>query len=525
MKFKLPESFRWIFYSSVILFFFLFAATLRWSLTPTFIDIYYHLSVMLGFGEAGGFTANTFWEYAPIGRAHLYPPFFHFLMLLFYKCGVSVLSVGRFFEFIIFPLLLLTLWKVVSSLFSGRLAFFCLLITASVYSFYLSTINFIPASIALLFGLLAYFFIEKRKILSSSIFLCLAIYTHFGIASFFVMSLVLYAFLNKERLKNTLLTIIFALTLALPILLYTYNFRQYVLWNNVYENFLIEINLWVFIAAIAGVFIVLRRKKRYFFFLSLLVVEMFMLLFKYKYRYLCGHGILGPIFLSALTLDIIYDKASLYFSKKKNREKYLVVFFVSILFFFLIFSPTVQLQDKGLKLSLINSTYVNFLQDQYKVNSRGNDFSIYFPKFWQEVVDIVKENSQEDDIIFSNLYYVNGLISIFSKRATSTAMLREVKSFKDFDPIEVSKLIIWIKNPEGVFDKDLSGLVNKYNLEKIAETETAYIYRNPYARGKKRKAVSVVPIWLVYSILSILAGLVVWENASAKKTKIAKSRS
>ena len=513
MRINFLESSRWKFYPLLILTFFLFSALLKWSLSPTFIDIYYHLSVMLGFNEAGGFVKEAFWEYAPIERIHLYPPLFHFLMLIFYKLGASALFIGRFFEFIIYPLLLLVLWRVISVLFYERVAFFSLLIASSLYSFYLSAINLIPASIAVIFGLLAYLSIEKKRILGSSVFLCLAFYTHSGIPWFFVGSLILYGILNRERLKDSLITVFFALILACPILIYEYNFREYVSLAGVYENFLIEINLWLFIAAIPGFFIALKKKKRYFIFVSLFLMGILMLFFKYRYRYLCGHGILGLIFLSALSLDKIYDKFSVYLFNRGQRDTYLRWFIASILIFFFIFSPTLQFKDKNFRLVSLNSTYMKVIPSYYNDDfQRGNEISIYFSKFWKEIVDIVKVNSGEDDIIYSNLSYVNGLISIFSNRATSTAMLKEVRPFRDFDPIQYSRLIIWIKNSEGIFDKDLSIAIDKYNLARIAETEIAYIYKNPSCLGKKRQVNPAVPNYIVYGLLFILIGLIVWEN-------------
>jgi len=57
----------------------------RWEMFPKFIDIYYHFSVVKGFEIANGIVFHDFWEYAPGGRPHLYPPFFHILILIKYS--------------------------------------------------------------------------------------------------------------------------------------------------------------------------------------------------------------------------------------------------------------------------------------------------------------------------------------------------------------------------------------------------------------------------------------------------------
>jgi hypothetical protein len=470
---------------------------------------------MLGFDEAGGFVKESFWEYAPVGRVHLYPPLLHFLMLALYKLGFSALSIARFFEFIIYPLLLFIIYKVISRLFSERLAFFSLLAGSSVYSFYLSAINFIPASIALILGLLTYLFIENRKIVTSVILLSLSFYVHPGIPWFFTGSIILYGIFNRKRLRDSLLTVIYALILSGPILIYEYIFRRYIALWGVYENFLLEFNLWVLLAAIPGIFIVLRKKGKHHIFLSLLLMGIFMLLTKYKYRYLCGHGILGAIFLCALSLDAIYEKFSNYLFNRKKNYLYLRVLFIIIVILFFAVAPSIQFQGGHLRFVVMSSTYMNFVPNYYNFQ-RGNEITIYFAEFWEEIAQIVENNSSVDDIIYCNMPYSAGVISILSKRASSTAMLQEIKPFRIFDPIIYSRLVIWIKNPEGIFDKRLSLAIRKYSLEKIAETQIAYIYKNPLARGRKKEIKAVVSNWTVYSILFILAAVIIWDNKIRK---------
>ena len=83
---------------------------LNWPKYPLFIDIYYHLNVMRGFDSAGGIVTHAFWELAPEGTVHLYPPLFHLLLLIPYKLGMDVLSISKLFSLLSFPALLAT-WK------------------------------------------------------------------------------------------------------------------------------------------------------------------------------------------------------------------------------------------------------------------------------------------------------------------------------------------------------------------------------------------------------------------------------
>ena len=102
----------WDLYSCAIISFFTFVQALSWDLFPFFIDIYYHLAVMLGYNTAGGYTTYGFWEYAPVGRPHLYPPLLHFLMLALYKAGLPKMFIARLSNFIMFPLALVSMWQI-----------------------------------------------------------------------------------------------------------------------------------------------------------------------------------------------------------------------------------------------------------------------------------------------------------------------------------------------------------------------------------------------------------------------------
>ncbi|MBM3251813.1 MAG: hypothetical protein FJZ11_03425 [Candidatus Omnitrophica bacterium] len=126
------------------------------------------------------------------------------------------------------------------------------------------------------------------------------------------------------------------------------------------------------------------------------------------------------------------------------------------------------------------------------------------------------ENSNKDDIIFCNNEFVCGIFSVMTGRATSTAMLKEVKPYKIFDQIAVSKIIIWIKKPEEVdFDKptdeQLISVVKEYNLKEIQDSEIAYIYENPKATAQKITSKPLLSNGLLFSILFLLIGLIAWD--------------
>ena len=97
---------RWDVYTWLMVFVALIFQISRLPALPIFMDCYYHLAVMRGFQEAGGWVGHAFWEYVPSGRPHLYPPFFHILEMGVSALGIGPIDVARFFQFLIYPLFL-----------------------------------------------------------------------------------------------------------------------------------------------------------------------------------------------------------------------------------------------------------------------------------------------------------------------------------------------------------------------------------------------------------------------------------
>ena len=138
---------------------------IRWQTLPIFLDIYYHAGCMTGFRDAGGIVLHDFWEYAPIGRPHLYPPLFHLILLGLSKSGLPTLFILRFVSAAIYPLFLLTISWVVSRLYNDRCAFFTVLAATLPYTFLLNIVTAIPSSIALIILVLLFYAIETKRTL------------------------------------------------------------------------------------------------------------------------------------------------------------------------------------------------------------------------------------------------------------------------------------------------------------------------------------------------------------------------
>ena len=505
------STYRWNLYSILLFISIIILNLLRWSKLPTFIDIYYHLSVVKGFSIAGGYVLRSFWEYAPFGRPHIYPPFTHILILLFYKFNIPLLLIAKIIEFLIFPVLIIIIWYVIKGLFHRRLAFFTILIASSTYSFYLSVGNLIPASLALIFGFLAFFFIERKKIIASSLLLVFCFYSHTGVSLYLYLALLVYGLLNREIFKQSYLALVSASILDLPLIIHQLISFSYIDLANIKENFPLEINLLVYVSTFFGLIIAFRKRGRYLLFVSMVIAIIpFMLI--YKYRFLSGQGMIGVILSSALLYSWIYGEIYKKVLRMHKRIIYLLSYFLLVCLLFLISSASIYSYKGNIGFLTFNSTYVNFIKKESRL-IRANEISLYYPRIWQETAKIIEKNFDRNDIIYSNAPYAGGIVSVFSYHPTSTGMLSEVRPYKDFDQIAVSKIIVWFKEENGKVDKTLSSLIKRYDLEKVGETEFVYIYKNPHAETPKIKPKAIIPTRLLFMILFFISCLIIQDVA------------
>ncbi|MDP1852767.1 MAG: hypothetical protein Q8L26_00960 [Candidatus Omnitrophota bacterium] len=478
---------------------------LRLPFFPLFIDTYYHLSVMLGFDQAGGYVTHAFWEASPFGRAHLYPPLLHIVMLLLYKVGFSKIFIAKFFDFILYPAALLAIWLIFRKVISGIFAFFAVLIAASSYTFYLGFVNTHAASCALLICLGVFYCIWQRKTAASIMLFGLSFYTHPGISGFFIPIFILYGLFDRGYLTACLKAVLGAIVIAAPLLACFYINRSNFHAVNLNENSFLEFNLAIYLGAILGLCFFLKNKKIYYLFLFF-VLGMLPMVFNYRFRYFCFQGLLGYILLCS---SFIYE---LFLRIRRGRG----IFLAGILILFFVFSPVINLNSGNIGMDAFGSNLfkqIGVFMDLRKEN-RGSDLGdvrnsrIYDRRSFEGIVRIIRDNSESDDIIYSDLNYAGGILGVFSERATSTTMLKEIRPKADFDPVSHAKVIILFRENDGSINAKSEMLIKKYSLIYIAATELASVYINPEAKSKRiieKPLIStpfLIAIFLIY--LSIL---------------------
>jgi hypothetical protein len=549
---------RWDFYSLFSIVAVAFVTFTDWPKLPFFMDCYYHLATMRGFSDAGGWVGQAFWEYAPTGRPHLYPPLFHFLELILFKNGVAPLQIARLFDFFIFPLFLLLIWFIIRDLVDSEVSFFSIFLMGTTHSLYLAIVNNIPFSLSFMLSFSSFYFFKKQKPVSSSVCLALALYTHPLMPWLMIAAFIFYSFFQRNEARRLLFICAIAVALALPLLLHQLKFYSFFRSIKTFEFYTAEINPILLLLAAGGAMLVFKKKGDYLFFFALLC-GMSLLLFTNRDRFLSGQGVISFSFLAALILTETrrwllrsFKKASIprqdspafrpgmnagclwegthgkvlleLFSRLFERKKELrtlargipLFFFFSILVFeFVFLTPLVLFSPLKKNPDIIlESWIVSQLSQGFSQTPKGE--TIYNEKFVAPTVALLKQYSDSDDIFFSNYDYAGGMIAALSDRATSGAMLREVKSFKTFDSLQHARFVLWFKE----LDTDEQGkridAVKRYGLKKIGETDLAYLYLNNEAHLKRQVIPAIVPTGVCFLILFLSGAVIILENTKIK---------
>ena len=496
---------RWDFYALFSIVAVIFVYFTDWPKLPFFMDCYYHLVTMRGFDDAGGWVGQAFWEYAPTGRPHLYPPLFHFLELILFKNGVAPLQIARLFDFFIFPSFLLLAWFIVRSLVSSEVSFFSIFLMGTSHSLYLSIVNNIPFSLSFMLGFSSFYFFKKQKPVSSSICLALSLYAHSLMPWLMIAAFVCYSFFQRKDARRLLFICLSAVILALPLLLHELKFYSFFRPIKTFEFYTAEINPVLFLLAAGGAILAFKKKGDYVFFFALLC-GMSLLIATNRDRFLSGQGVIPFSFLAALLLA----QARGWLSRSFKRIA-VFFFFVILIFEFVFFTPLILFSPFKKSPDIVCKSWIGGQLIQSASRTPKSE-TFYNEKFVAPTVALLMQYSDSDDIFYSNYDYAAGMIAAFSDRATSGAMLREVNPFESFDPVQHARFVLWFKELNREEQGKRLEVMKRYSLKKIGETDLAYLYLNNEAYFKRRVIPAVIPTGICFLILFLSGAVIIFEN-------------
>jgi len=504
---------RWDFYAVGLLCSWVLLLIPSWARLPYFMDAYYHLSVMRGFLDAGGWVGYAFWEAAPVGRPHLYPPLFHFVGCAFLGGGVSPLDVARLLEFAIYPLFLTVFWRGVRQLTGGRTAFFFLLLLVGNVPLYVYVINNAPFSLAMLLGFGAHLLCRRGRWKAAGLLIAAAFYTHTLMAILMVAALwVAGLFEGRRGFFQSSASVALGATLASPLFVHQVIFAPHYVFGRTLEFYTAQVNVVLYLLAGFGIWGLSRRFKeaRYFIVLYALLTVLF---FTNRDRFLTGQGVIPLYLFAACFLDGAWERWG---AGARGRRW---VFWVVVTGLFIGATPTLTISMPGSVVGVEVSSALRDLGGLEGVRSiKGK--TLYHPRFVRELVEVVQDRTRPEEILFSNYSYAGGMVAVLAHRATSMSMLQEVHSSSSFDPVRAAHWTLWFKEAGGGGLPILNALIAHYGLVPVAETELAWLLRNPTA-GSVRRVIPAVWRW-PFVVICFFLGAFIWileERAARGKVQ------
>lgn len=91
-------------------------------------DIANHLAISSAFQKIGAVAFHNFWEFAPDGAPHYYPPLLHLIGAFFLNRGYSPDIIAKWGTWVIYPLTLISAWVFVRTVFGPKQGFYSLVL-------------------------------------------------------------------------------------------------------------------------------------------------------------------------------------------------------------------------------------------------------------------------------------------------------------------------------------------------------------------------------------------------------------
>ncbi len=440
----------------------------RFNYLPQFIDGYYHLSVANAFLKSGGWVGWSWWDFAPLGRPHLYPPLYHFILAGLIKSGISGINAVRLTEVSIVPLFFINVWYVFRRLTGVKFAFFTTFILSGFFPFYSSVSANVPASLALIFGVFTWFFTARRQTRRAVLMLTLCFYTHAAIPWLFFISLVFAAVFDQDYRKIILKIIILSLIFYSPLLDHQIKYLSYLNIKVWAEASYTYVNIFVMLFGLFSLFKNLRNNTlAYRFFLGYVLAGA-VIFAKYPYRFFSAQGFIGPALISAWLLEQ---------AVKPLKGLGLHLFVVAVSVYLFLFSSILSINRGDPKVELMASTCYKFINGS--MLDVGQYQSSFYPGYYNDVIAVIKKNTSPDDIISSNVMVISQIFSSLCNRPCANSMLMETRPKNISHGYENSKIIVWLKDVAGS-----KGDFKHTGWEKILENDILYVFLNHNCRVK-----------------------------------------
>lgn len=404
-------------------------------------DTPYHLLMGKMYSDFKTITVWDYYEYAPVGRPQLYPPFLHILIWFIHDITfLDYISIGRLIVILQYPLSLFSIWFTMKSLFGSREAFFSTIFLSLNIPFFSWMSTVAPtALLSIIYPLLALYF-YKKNIFLSTMMLTISLYSHLGIPYIFILSIVIFTLLawigGKKYFKELGLTLGLSALLFTPWIYRLYVFRDWIKFERAMPKplqfVLPEVNLILLPLLIVGVAISIIKMRRDIKYSLLLAgfIGFIPIFHTYQLRYYLHSPIVNSMVEAVGFSTIIF-----FFKKWVSKKKLSIIAILICLLLTIIPQPIISFHmfrppPRRGSISLTPTPLlINIYSLGKPVKPEGSIFEDLF-NYRQSylVAEWIRENVDEDEIIHVPRGMMADFITLTTGRLTDGGMYGEVRS-------------------------------------------------------------------------------------------------
>ncbi|MBI2884682.1 MAG: hypothetical protein HYY15_00745 [Candidatus Omnitrophica bacterium] len=483
----------------------------RWAMFPLVLDPYYHLLVAQQTAAAGGPVAYEWWEYAPAGRPHLYPPLLHILLAFGLKLGLSDLTVLRMASVALVPALVWTMARFARRVAGERAALLTLCVAVMPFVFPLHAAVTLAATLGLIELLWYVRALQEGRAGAAAGVLGLLWYTHLGLPWIALAATCLYGWARPEIRRQAARVIGWSSLLAAPWWLHLAAHRSWLHSVARLENERIDIVLPVLALALAGAARSWKDARTG----RLLVCcwGAFALYgMTYWYRWWNGEGLMPALVLAGIGAW----RAGEWWNRRRPRVPAGAVQAACVLA--CLVSPTLVIGAPSAASASRAQEWRWQWMDSGWFHLAGWPRTVPKPleaslvtRETEQLAAVVEEVSRPGDIIWSNADYAGGLIVALAHRAMSSAMFSEVASAATSDPVAAAHWVVWFRELDAQDRQRLAALIARYGLVLAQETKLALVLRHPGGGRPAQAPRAVIPLWVSGVLLCVVLGAVIWD--------------
>lgn len=459
---------------------------LGWDTYPRFLDSYYHLAVIQGFRQAGGLVLHAFWESAPAGRAHLYPPLFH---LLWWPVAALVhhpLTVARLWSLLGAPALFLAMAWAVRHVEGPRRAALTVIAALLSSSLLFSTLLHPTATLALIEILGVWVALERGRTVVAGLLVGAIGWTHLGLPWVTLPALGLLGAADRPRRRTAWTAAAIGLAVMAPWWLHVARHAAALHAIQQPESRSVELAPILLGLGLWGGLVAWHRAPTYRFWLALLATALPWAI-QYPYRFFSGQGLLPIVLLAGLALD----EGAARWATTRGRA----LGGVGLVGVCLLAGPMVANRpawrvrwgETGLTAALGGIPL-----------DRGHLESLYDARQFAPLVTALRREARPDDLLFCNYPHMGGLFSVLTGLSTTTSMFAEAGRRPWEGALADARWVLWFKMPEKVDpqnDAMARQLAATRGWRVVEETPIAWVFEQPSATARRAMPGRTLPWW------------------------------